>query len=147
MDVVVGKQAVYIRSAHVLLIQVEHGDVRIVLEDHAGHDLVAQLQILSGAVLLHIFPHLHDFSGSFMAQRHGNQAKGIPFELMRIRSADAAALHLYQNVVVSHLGDGEFLNIIMLQAGQHGHTRRLRDASGSRCGSGRSRLSSSFHAV
>ena len=147
MDIVVGKQAVYVRAAHVLSVQVIHGDVRIVLEDHAGHDLVAHLQILSGAVLLHILTHLHDLAGSLMAQRHGNQAEGILFELMGIRSADAAALHLYQHVVVSHLGDGEFFYVIMLQTGQHGHARRPGDGSGSRRSRGSGGPSSPLHAV
>ena len=43
MNIVVGEQSVHVRAAHVLLIQIEHGNIGIVFEDHAGHDFVADM--------------------------------------------------------------------------------------------------------
>ena len=43
MNIIVRKKSVYISSANVLLVQVEHCDLRIILEDHAGNDFVAYL--------------------------------------------------------------------------------------------------------
>ena len=43
VNIVVRKQAVHIGAAHILLIQVKHGDIRVILENHAGNHFVAKL--------------------------------------------------------------------------------------------------------
>ena len=126
MNIIIRKN---VGAAHILLVQVEHGDVRIVFKDHAGDYLVPKLQILSGAVLLHILSHLHDLAGSLMAQSHGNQPEGISLKFMGVSAADSAALHPYQHIVVSHFRHGKFLYVKMLQTCEHGHMRRLGDGS------------------
>ena len=54
MCLVIRNQSVYIRGADILFVQVEHGDIRIILEHHAGNNLVADLYRFSGAVLRNI---------------------------------------------------------------------------------------------
>ncbi len=114
MNIVIGKQSVYIRAPHVLLVQVVHGNIGIVLKDHTGHYLIPDFQVFARAVLFNVLTHLYDFAGSFMPQGNGNQAERISLELMGIGTADAAALYLYQNVVIANLRHGKFLNIEML---------------------------------
>lgn len=66
MNVVIRKQAVYIRPADVLFVEVVHRDIRIVFEDHAGDDFISDMEIFPRAVLLDVFPHLHDFARSLV---------------------------------------------------------------------------------
>ena len=148
MDIIVRKQAIYISAAHVLSVQVIHGDIRVILENHTGYDLVAYLKVFSCAVFFNVLSHFDNFAGSFMAQSHGNQSERILLEFVCVGSADTAAFHFYKNIIVSHFGDGEFLHIVMLQACQHGHMRRLRDCSrrSASCAAVCRRLSA-FHAV
>ena len=54
MCLVIRNQSVYIRGADILFVQVEHGDIRIILEHHAGNNLVADLYRFSGTVLRNI---------------------------------------------------------------------------------------------
>ncbi len=145
MDVVIGKQSVDIGSSHVLLVQVEHGDVRVVLENHTGNYLVTNLQVFTGAVLLHVLAHLDDFAGALMAQGHGNQSKRISPELMGIRSADAASFHLHQHIVIADFRHRKFLYFKMLQARQHRHMGRLRDGAARRTFRRRSRTYCTGH--
>ena len=43
MDVIIRKQTIYVCAAYILLVQVEHGNIRVVLENHTGNNLVAQM--------------------------------------------------------------------------------------------------------
>ena len=147
MDIVIGKQAVNIRASHVLLVQIEHGDIRVILENHTGYNLVSYLQIISGTVFLYVFPHLYDFTGSLMSEGYGNQSEGIFFEFMGVGTADTAALHFNKDIVIPYLGDGEFFNVIMLQACKHGNTGCFRDFSRHISGYAFSRAGMPFHAV
>ena len=131
MYIVIRKQAIYIGCAHVLLVQVEHGDFRIVFEDHAGNDFIANLDVFSGAVLLDVLAHLDDLAGSFMAQGHRNQSEGISLELMSVGSADTASFYFYQDIVISNLRHRELFDIVVLQRGQHCNVSYLRNISGS----------------
>ena len=132
VNVVVREQTVDVRAPDVLLVQVEHRDVRVVLEDHAGDDLVADLEVLARAVLL------DDFAGALVPERNGNHAEGVALELVRVRAAHAAAFNLDQNVVVPHFGNRIFLDVEVFELGEHRDLRGLRNRSARR-GTGRSR--------
>ena len=136
MCLVIRNQPVYIRGADVLLVQVEHGDIRIILEHHAGNNLVADLYRLSGAVLRNILSEFYNLSGSFMSQRNRDQAKGIFLKFMLICSADSRSLYSDQDVIIANLRDRKFLNVIVAQSSQHGDVSGLRNLS-RRCGSRR----------
>ena len=127
MNVVIGKQSVYIRAAYVLLIQIEHGNVRIILEYHTGNNLVAELHILARAVLLHILAHFNDFTGSLMTERNRDQAERIALKLMRVRAAYAAALNLNQNIIIADLRNRIFLQFKILGLCQHRNPCGLRN--------------------
>ena len=87
------------------------------------------MQIFSGAVFFDILAHLYDFAGSFMAKSHGNQAERVSLKFVCVRSADAAPLYFYQNVVVANLGHGKFFHFKFLKSRQHCHMSRFRNAS------------------
>ena len=129
MDIVVGKKPVHIGSPYVLLVQVEHGNVRVVLKNHTGDYFVSQFQALSRAVRLHVLSHLHDLAGALMSQGHRDQAEGIPLELVGVRTADAASFHFYQDVIISHRGHGVLFHLKTLQAGENRHMGRLGNAA------------------
>ena len=114
MDVVIRQKAVYIGASHVLLIQVEHGNVRVVLKDHAGDNLIAYLQILAGAVFLHVLSHLYDLAGSFMSQNQRDKPEGITLEFVGVCAADPAPFYFNKNIVVPDIRNRIFLDIIML---------------------------------
>ena len=77
MDVVIRKKSVYISAADILLVQVEHLDVRIILEDHTCNDFVADLQRFSCAVHFYIFTHLYDLAGSLVSERYRDQSERV----------------------------------------------------------------------
>ena len=56
MYIVIWKEAVYISSAYVFLVQVEHCDLRIILEDHAGNDFVAYPNRFTSGINLYVLP-------------------------------------------------------------------------------------------
>ena len=127
MNIIVRKQSIYIRAAHILLVQVEHGNIRVILKDHTGYYLVTYLQWLSGTVRLDILTHLHDLAGAFMSQRYRDQAERISLKFMSVCSADAAAFYFYKDISVADLRHRKFLYIIMLQSRQHRYMRGLRN--------------------
>ncbi len=127
MNIIIREQSVYIRAAHILLVQVEHGDIRVVLENHTGYNFIAYFQRFSCAVNLYVLSHLYDLAGSFMSQRYRDQAEGISLKFVRVCSADTAAFYFYKDISVADLRHRKFLYIIMLQSRQHGNMRGLWD--------------------
>ena len=121
MNVIVRKQAVNVGPAHILLIEVIDCDLRIVVEDHAGDDLVADVQILARAVLLHIFAHRDNRAGSLVTERHGNQAEGIALIFVCVCSADAASLDFDENVAVTDCRNRVLADVEVTQLGQDRH--------------------------
>ena len=121
MNVIVRKQAVNIGPAHILLIQVINRDLRIIVEDHAGDDLVADVQILARAVLLHILAHRDDGAGALVAERHRDQAEGISLILVCVCAADTAAFYLDEDVAVSERRNRILPDVKMAQLGQNSH--------------------------
>ena len=63
MYIVIWKEAVYISSAYVFLVQVEHCDLRIILEDHAGNDFVAYPNRFTSGINFYVFTHFYDLTG------------------------------------------------------------------------------------
>ena len=127
MGVIIRNESVYISCADILFVQIEHRDVRIILEHHAGDDLVADLYRISGAVNLYILTDLYNLSGSLMSQSNRDQAEGIFLEFMLIGSADSGSLDSYEDIIVADLRDRELLHIIVLKCCEHRHMRGLRN--------------------
>ena len=150
LHIVIRKKSVNVSAAHVLLVQVKHCDLRIILEDHTGNNLVADLHRLAGCVDLNVLTHCNDLAGSFMSQNYRNQAEGIVFVFVSIGSADAAAFNLNQDIVVSNFRKGILLQFEVLLLCHHRNSCGLRDhtgscrRSGSSCRSGR-RCAGSCH--
>ena len=86
MDIIVWKKAIYISASDVLLVQVEHLDIRIVFKDHTCNNLIADLQRFARAVSLYVLAHLDDLAGSLVTERYRNQSERILFEFMGICS-------------------------------------------------------------
>src|SRR5699024_8407756 len=84
LHIVIRKKSVNVSAAHVLLVQVKHCDLRIILEDHTGNNLVADLHRFAGCVDLDVLTHCNDLAGSFMSQNYRNQAEGIVFVFVSI---------------------------------------------------------------
>ena len=151
MHIVIRQEAIYVRAANILFIQIEHSDVRIVFEYHTGNDLVANYKRFARAVLFHVFPHFNDFACALMTENQWNQTERVTFKLMCIRTADAAPFHLDQNIVVSQFRDGIFLDVIVFKRCEHCNTARLWDAARcrrtcrARCGSARHTLQHFFY--
>ena len=128
MNVIVRKKSVYISASHILLIQIEHLDVRIIMEDHTSNDLVANLQRFSCAVNFYVFTHLYDLSGSLVSKSYRDQSERVFLKFMCICSTDAASFYFYKDVSVSHFRDRELFNIIMLKRCQHSNMSCLRNS-------------------
>ena len=105
-------------------------DAAFAAADDRGHQLIAHLQGLAGGVALDILAQRHDFAGALVAENHRGQAEGVALPLVHVGAAHAAALYLDQNVVVAHLGHGEFLDLDGLGAGEHGDPGGGGDARG-----------------
>ena len=115
MDVIVRKETVYISASDVLLVQVEHLDIRIVFKDHTCNNLIADLQRFACAVSLYVLAHLDDLAGSLVTERYRNQSERIFFEFMGICSTDTASIYFNEDISVPHFRDRELLYIIMLK--------------------------------
>ena len=122
MNVIIREKSVYISAAYVLFVQIVHCDVRIILEDHTGYNLVTHLQFFTCAVDLYVLTHLYDLSGSFMSKDNRDQAEWVSLEFMGVSTAYAASFNLYKNISVSQLRNREFFDIIVFQCCQHSHT-------------------------
>src|SRR5699024_6881345 len=115
MDIIVRKKSVYVSPADVLLVQVEHLDIRVILKDHTCNDFVADLQRFARAVCLYVPAHLDDLAGSLVSERYRDQSERVSLELMGICPADTASFYFYEDISVSHFRDREFLDVIMLK--------------------------------
>ena len=128
MHIVVWKQSIYIRRTYVLFIQVIHRDFRVIFKDHTGHDLVSDMKVFARTVFLYVLSHLDDLAGPFMSERYRDQTERVAFKFMRIRSADAAAFHLDQNVVIADLRHGKLFYFKFFQFCQHRYMGGRRDS-------------------
>ena len=115
MDVVIRKKSVHISAADILLVQVEHLDIRIILEDHTCNDFVADLQRFSCAVDFYVFAHLYDLASSLVSERYRDQSERVFLKFMGICSTDTAPLYFYEDIAVSHFRDRELFDIIVLK--------------------------------
>ena len=127
VDVIVREQAVHVRAAHVLFVQIEHRDVGIVFKDHAGDDLVAELEVFARAVFLDVLTHLDDLARPFMAENDRDQVERIALEFMCIGAANAAAFHFYEDIVIPDLGQRIFADLVFFLFDEHCDARFLRD--------------------
>ena len=127
VHIVIGKKSVNIRSADILLVKVKHCDIGIILKYHAGYNLIADRKLLSGAVNLYVLAHLNDFARSLVTENNRDKTEGVALKFMRVRAADSAALNLYENIAVTNLGNGIFLNVIMLKLCKHCNASRFRN--------------------
>ena len=126
--VVVRKKSVNVGAAYVFLIEIEHGDLRIILEDHAGNDFIADLHRFSCCVDFYVLAHCDDLAGSFMAQNYRDQSERIVFVFMSVRSADTAAFDFNKDIVVSHFRKRIFLKLEVLFLGHHSDSCGFRDS-------------------
>ena len=101
MDIIIRKQTVYISAANVFLVQVEHGDLRIILEDHTGNDLVTNFNRLAGCICLNVLTHGNDLTGTFMSQSNRDQSERINLELMSVCTADTAAFNFNKDIIIA----------------------------------------------
>ena len=129
MDIVVRKQTVYVSPANVLLVEIEHRDVGVILENHAGDDFVAQMQVFSGAVLFDIFAHFYNFACALMAEDERDEIERIALKFVRIGTADAASLYFDKDIVVADFGKRILLDFIFLLLDQHCDARRFGNRS------------------
>ena len=128
---IVRKKSVYVSSSDVLLVEVKHCYIGIVFKDHTGYNLITNIQRLACAVLLDILTHLYYFSGTFMSESNRNESERIAFKLMRIGSADAAALNLNKNIIVSYFGKLIFVNVKVSELCKHCNSCGFRYFAGS----------------
>ena len=134
-------QTVHVGRTDVLFVQIVHGDFRIVTEDHAGNDFIAEVKSFARAVFQHVLAHLDDFARSFVTENDGNIVERIVLEFVSVRTADAASFYFYKNIVVADLGKRIFLKFESAFFDKHGNSRLLRDRGRARSlsrGSGRS---------
>ena len=108
--IVIWKKSIYISTANVFLIQVEHCDLRIILEDHAGNDFVAYPNRFTSGINVYVFTHFYDLTGSLMSENYRDKTERVIFVLMSICSTDTASLNFNKDVVVAN-----FRKIILLK--------------------------------
>ena len=136
VNVVIGKQTVNICAADILLVEVEHRDVGVVLEDHTGDNLIADAEGLASGVELDILTDLDDFTGAFVTECNGNQTEGVALEFVCVGTADTAAFNFDEDVIVADFGHRVFLDNELFRFNQHGNVRLCgnRTACGLACG-------------
>lgn len=93
----------------------------------ASDDLVADLERLAREVLRHVLAELDDLARALMAELDGAEPEGVALVLVHVGAADAAPLHLHQDLVVTDLRDRKFVNDHLARGFQHGNLRRLRN--------------------
>ena len=91
MLIVVGEKSVYIRTSDVLLVEVEHCDIGVILEYHAGDDLIAHMKGLSGTVVSDVLTQLYYLARSLMTEDDGDKSEGVSLEFVCVRTAYSAA--------------------------------------------------------
>ena len=147
MYVVIGKKAVNVSAAYVLLVEVVHGDIGVILEDHAGNNLIADREGLARAVLGYVFTHFNDLTCAFVTESNGDKTEGIALVFVRVGTANAAAFHFNENVIVADFGHGVLFDFNFFESCEHCNLRCLRNGRGSgSCGSIGSYIRSSLHA-
>ena len=114
MNVIIWKKSVYVSSANVFLVQVEHSDLRIILEDHTGNNFVTDLNRFSSCISLNIFTHGNDLTSSLMSKCNRDQVEWVSLEFVSISTANAAAFYFNKDVVIAKCRNRVLFNIKML---------------------------------
>ena len=114
MYIIIWKKSVYISSANVLLVQVEHCDLRIILEDHAGNNFITDLNRFSSCICLNVLTHSNDLTSSFMSKCNRDQVKWVSLEFVSICTANAAAFYFNKDIVVTNWWNRVLFDIKML---------------------------------
>ena len=127
MNIVIWKKTVYISSAYIFLVQVEHGDLRIILEDHAGNDLVTYLNRFSGGINFYVLPIFTISPVPSCPQSYRDQTERISLKLMSIGTTNAASFYLYKDIIVANFRHWEFFDIKMLQGCEDCYMSSLRN--------------------
>ena len=138
--IIIRKKSIYICAAYVFLIQVKHCDLRIILEDHTGNNLVTNLNRFAGCINLYVFTHCNDLTCSLMSKDYRDQTKRIVFVFMSICSADTASLNLNKDVVISKFRKRILLKFKVFFLGHHCNSCSFRNSTVC-CWSSRSRSS------
>ena len=112
-------------------------DVAFAAADDAGDELVAHFDGIARRVRLDVFAERDDLARALVSERYGNNPERIALPLVHVRTADAAALHLYENIVVPKGGNLKFLYLDVFRGGEHSHLRRLGEPCGRRALYGR----------
>ena len=103
MNVIIWKKSVYVSSANVFLVQVEHCALRIILENHTGNNFVTDLNRFSSCISLNIFTHGNDLTSSLMSKCNRDQVEWVSLKFVSISTANAAAFYFNKDVVITCL--------------------------------------------
>ena len=119
MYIIIWKKSVYVSSANVLFVQVEHCDLRIILEDHTGNNFITDLNWFSSCISLNIFTHGNDLTSSLMSKCNWDQVKWVSLEFVSISTANAAAFYFNKDVVVTNWWNRVLFDVEMLFLSQN----------------------------
>ena len=74
--------------------------------DYAGNQLITYFNRLASRIRLNVFTEVNDFTRAFVPKRYGNNPKRVGFPFVHVRTAYAATLDFYEDIVVRQCGNG-----------------------------------------
>ena len=94
--------------------------IAVAARNHAGHDLVAELDRDAGGVLRDIFAELDDLAGTFMAEDDRAEVERVALVLMPVGTADAAPFDLDQHFIIADRRNRELPHFEFARSDQNG---------------------------
>ena len=74
-------------------------DMTFAAADNAGYQLVAYFDRLARRIRFDVFTEVNDFTRTFMSERNGYNPEGIDLPLVYVRTANAAAFNLNEDIL------------------------------------------------
>jgi hypothetical protein len=99
--------------------------IALAAADNGGDDLIANADRLACGIELNVLTDSNDFAGAFVAKRYGDQTEGVGLPLVNVGATDTRTLYLYEDVVITQLGDGVFFYFNFLFACQKSYVSGL----------------------
>ena len=114
MNIIIRKKSVYVSSTNILLIKVEHCDLRIILEDHTCNNFITDLNRFSSCICLNILTHSNDLTSSLMSECNRDQVEWISLKFVSVSTANTAALYFNKDIIVTYWWNRILFDIKML---------------------------------
>ena len=126
--IIVRKKSIDICSANVFLVEVEHCDLRIIFEDHAGNNFVTDLNRFTSCINFDIFTHGNDLTSSFVSENNRNKSERVVFVFVCVCTTNAASLYFNEDVIISNFRKRVLLKFEMFFLSHHCNSCSFRDS-------------------